>query len=268
MKQFALITGASEGLGKSLALECAKRGMDIFLVSLPSTGLPELKTFIDQSFEVFVDYLELDLTDDESCQYFLEYVKSKNYPISFLINNAGVGGNYQFGNEDFSVFNRMIQLNIKSLTMITHGMLNILSKNCKSYILNVSSMIIHFEGPFKQVYGATKSFIFYFSKSLSIELKDKNIQVTVLCPGGINSNIKMARINNKCNLFQQISVLYPEEVAAYSIEKTMKGKSVIIPGKIVNFYFIFSKLLPNQFKNWLIKINNTKLIKSQEALSQ
>ncbi|WP_373521941.1 SDR family NAD(P)-dependent oxidoreductase [Aquiflexum sp.] len=268
MKHFALITGASEGLGKSLALECANKGMDILLVSLPSTGLPELKLLLDQNFEVFVDYLEIDLTDDESCHYLIEYVKSKEYPISFLINNAGVGGNYQFGNQDFAVFNRMIQLNIKALTMITHGMINVLAKNSQSFILNVSSMIIHFEGPYKQVYGATKSFIFYFSKSLSIELKDKNIQVTVLCPGGINSNIKMARINNQCNLLQQISVLYPEEVAAYSIEKTMKGKNVIIPGKIVNLYFIFSKLLPNQFRNWLIKTNNTKLIKSQQALSQ
>jgi short-subunit dehydrogenase len=268
MKHFALITGASEGLGKSLAFECANRGMDILLVSLPFTGLPALKTLINQNFDVFVDYLEIDLTDDESCHFLIDYVKSKKYPISFLINNAGIGGNYQFGNEDFSVFNRMIQLNIKALTQITHGMINILAKNPQSYILNVSSMVIHFEGPYKQVYGATKSFIFYFSKSLSIELSDKNIQVTVLCPGGINSNIKMARINNKCNLLQQISVLYPEEVATYTIDKTFKGKTVIIPGKIVNFYFIFSKLIPNQFKNWLIKSNNSKLMASQEAIKQ
>lgn len=268
MKHFALITGASEGLGKSLAFECANRGMDILLVSLPFTGLSELKTLINQNFDVLVDFLEIDLTDDESCHYLIEYVKTKEYPISFLINNAGVGGNYQFGNEDFSVFNRMIQLNIKALTHITHGMINILAKNPQSYILNVSSMVIHFEGPFKQVYGATKSFIFYFSKSLSIELSDKNIQVTVLCPGGINSNIKMARINNKCNLLQQISVLYPEEVAAYTIEKTFKGKTVIIPGKIVNLYFIFSKLIPNQFRNWLIRSNNSKLMESQEAIKQ
>ncbi|WP_373493114.1 SDR family NAD(P)-dependent oxidoreductase [Aquiflexum sp.] len=268
MKHFALITGASEGLGKSLAFECANKGMDILLVALPSTGLPELKIFLDQNFDVFVDYMEIDLTDDESCHYLIEYVKLKEYPISFLINNAGVGGNYQFGNEDFSVFNRMIQLNIKALTLITHGMVNILSNHPQSYILNVSSLIIHFEGPYKQVYGATKSFIFYFSKSLSIELKEKNIQVTVLCPGGINTNIKMSMINNRCNLLQLISVLYPEEVAAYTIEKTLKGKDVIIPGKIVNIYFIFSKLIPNQFKNWLIKYNNNKLMKSQQAISQ
>jgi len=268
MKHFALITGSSEGLGKSLALECAKRGMDILLVSLPNTGLPELRSLINQNYDVFVDYLEVDLTDDESCHYLIEYVKSKEYPISFLINNAGVGGNYQFGYEDFSVFNSMIQLNIKALTQITHGMVNILSKSPKSYILNVSSMAIHFEGPYKQVYGATKSFIFYFSKSLSIELSDRNIQVTVLCPGGINSNIKMVRMSNKCNLLQQISVLYPEEVASYSIEKTLKGKTVIIPGKIVNVYFLFSKLIPNQFKNWLIKSNNSKLMKSQQAIRQ
>jgi short-subunit dehydrogenase len=157
MKHFVLITGGSEGLGKAFAIESAKRGMDLFLVALPGSGLPDLCRLIQSNFDVFVDYMEIDLTDDESCLLLYKHVKSKNYPISFLINNAGVGGNYQFGRERFDTFNQMIQLNIKALTMVTHQMLDILHHQESAYILNVSSMAANFEGPYKQVYGATKS---------------------------------------------------------------------------------------------------------------
>jgi uncharacterized protein len=80
MKHFVLITGASEGLGKSFAIECAKRGMDLFLVSLPETGLPELSKLIDANFDIYVDFLELDLTGENSCQIMYDHVKEKNYP--------------------------------------------------------------------------------------------------------------------------------------------------------------------------------------------
>lgn len=265
MKNFALITGASQGLGKSFVLECAKRKMDILMVSLPQSGLPELKEFVKENFEIFIDYLEIDLTYPYSSSALMEYVKFKKYPVSLLINNAGLGGNFCFESEDFSLFDRMIQLNIKALAQITHGMIPILEKRPVSYILNVSSMCIHFAGPYKQVYGATKSFIFYFSNSLSIELAEKNIHVSVLCPAGINSNQKMIKIHEQCNYFQKISILDPDEVAGYSIKKTLEGKTVIIPGKIVNLYFLFSKLMPASIKRWMINATNQRLFRSQNT---
>jgi short-subunit dehydrogenase len=268
MKNFVLITGASQGLGKSFVLECAKRKMDILMVSLPFSGLPELKKFVEENFEVFIDYLEIDLTDPNSSSALIEYIRFKEYPVSILINNAGLGGNFHFESEDFTLFDRMIQLNIKALTQITHGMIPILEKRPISYILNVSSMSIYFAGPYKQVYGATKSFIFYFSNSLSIELAKKNIHVSVLCPSGINSNQKMIKIHEQCNYFQKISILDPDEVAKYSIKKTLEGKTVIIPGKIVNLYFLFSKLIPSSIKRWMINSTNQRLIRSQNNFKE
>lgn len=268
MKDFALITGASQGLGKSFVLECAKRNMDILMVSLPFSGLPELKEFIEENFNVFVDYLEIDLTDPKSNSSLIEYVNFKKYPVSLLINNAGLGGNFYFDAEDFSLFDRMIQLNIKALAQITHGLIPIMEKRPVSYILNVSSMSIYFAGPYKQVYGATKSFIFYFSNSLAFELLKKNIHVSVLCPAGINSNQKMIKIHEQCNYFQKISLLDPDEVAKYSIKKTLEGKTVIIPGKIVNLYFLFSKMIPVCIKKWMIVSTNQRLIRSQNTSSE
>lgn len=267
MTHLALITGSSDGLGKAFAIECARRGMDLLLVSLPNTGLPGLCRTIEENFPVRVNYLELDLTVESNCEKLVNYVQSTDLPISVLINNAGVGGNYDFAYEGFGTYDRMIRLNIKALTLITHGVLPILMRRKSAYILNVSSMIIHFAGPFKQVYGATKSFIYYFSKSLSIELANTRVKVSVLCPGGINSNIKAFRVNSNYNFLQTISLLYPEQVASYAIEKTMEGKEEIIPGSVVRIFYALSHLLPAQIKKWMTKSTIQRMLQSYKGLN-
>ncbi|MCL6258137.1 SDR family NAD(P)-dependent oxidoreductase [Aquiflexum sp. TKW24L] len=266
MKHFVLITGASEGLGKSFAIESAKRGMDLFLVSLPETGLPELCGLIKSNFEVFVDFLELDLTDVQNCIHLIDYVKAKNYPISFLINNAGVGGNYRFANESFIVFNRMIQLNITALTLITHKLMDTLQDQESAFILNVSSMAAHFEGPYKQVYGATKSYIYYFSKSLGQELENTNVHVSVMSPGGISSNISHIRKSQLLNIFSKSTFLDPEFVAEYGIQKCLEKRVEIIPGRLTKGYFMFSKLLPKFIKKKLIQNTTTEIFNAQTIL--
>ncbi|MCF1752669.1 SDR family NAD(P)-dependent oxidoreductase [Mariniradius sediminis] len=266
MRHFALITGSSDGLGKAFAIECAQRQMDLLLVSLPDTGLPELCKFLKDNFEVRVEYFEIDLTVESNCEKLVNHVLTKSYPISFLINNAGMGGYAHFPQEDYATFDRMIQLNIKALTIITHGILPILLKQQLSFILNVSSMIVHFAGPYKQIYGATKSYVHYFTKSLALELGNTNTKVSVLCPSGVNSNIKIFRMHNSCNFFQTISLLYPEQVADYAIIQTLKGKTEIIPGKVVRIIFTFSKLLPAQIKKWMTKMTTQRMLKSYEGL--
>lgn len=267
MKHFALITGSSDGLGKAFAIECAKRQMDLLLVSLPNTGLPELSQIIRENFGVNIDFLEMDLTVESNCEKLVNYVATKDYPVSFLINNAGMGGFAHFTNENYQTFDRMIQLNIKALTIITHGILPVLLKQQSSYILNVSSMIVHFAGPYKQIYGATKSYVQYFTKSLALELGNTNTKVSVLCPGGVNSNIKVFRMHNSCNFFQYISLLYPEQVAEYAISQTLIGKTEIIPGKVVRIMFTFSKLLPAQIKKWMTKMTTQRMLQSYKGLN-
>lgn len=267
MKHFLMITGASEGLGKSFAIESAKRGMDLFLVALPDTGLPSLCRLIESNFGVFVDFRELDLCDDQSCLNLIGYIKVKNYPVSFLINNAGVGGNYRFSNEDFSMFNTMIQLNIKAFTMITHGLLDVLQSQENSFILNVSSMMARFEGPFKQVYGATKSFIYYFSNSLRLELKNTNVHICVLLPAGIHSNINQFRMSHHLDFFSRMTYLDPEFIASLAIQKCLEKKREIIPGRLVRLTFLFSSLLPQFIKEKMIQNTTTKIFRAQNALN-
>jgi short-subunit dehydrogenase len=128
-------------------------------------------------------------------------------------------------------------------------------------------MIVHFAGPYKQIYGATKSYIYYFSKSLAIELGNTNTKVSVLCPGGVNSNIKFFKMNSACNFIQTISLLYPEQVADYAINQTLKGKTEIIPGKVVRIMFTFSRLLPVQIKKWMTKMTTQRMLQSYREIN-
>lgn len=267
MRHFALITGSSDGLGKAFAIECAQRQMDLLLVSLPDTGLPELCKFLTDNFEVRVEYFEIDLTVESNCEKLVNHVLTKSYPISFLINNAGMGGYAHFPQENYATFDRMIQLNIKALTIITHGILPVLQKQPQSFILNVSSMIVHFAGPYKQIYGATKSYVHYFSKSLALELGNTTTKVAVLCPSGINSNIKVFRMHSSCNFFQTISLLYPEQVASYAIVKTLEGKVEIIPGSVVRTMFTLSRILPAQIKKWMTRMTTQRMLQSYKGLN-
>jgi len=268
MKHVALITGGSDGLGKAMAISCAQKDMDLFLVALPGTGLPALASFIEENFEVKAGFLELDLTDMANCQYLTRYITDNQISVSFLINNAGVGGSFDYLQEDFLLFDKMILLNIRALSYLTHALVPVLAKQKKSYILNVSSMVIHFEGPFKQVYGATKSYIYFFSKCLDYELTGKNIQVSVLCPAGVNSNIKMRLLHNNCSKFQKLTLLSPENVADYAIEKCLAGKKEIIPGRLIRFLFFLSKLMPKSLKRYFTLLNNKNLAKSQKIIKE
>ena len=132
---------------------------------------------------------------------------------------------------------------------LTHLFLPELKKHQRSYILNVSSLCVFFYLAKKQVYGATKSFIYFFSKSLRKELQQQGVNVTVLCPGGINSNPFQYMLNHQASFFGRISVMNPEDIAPIAIKGLLKGKERIIPGKLNRLFMWLDKLLPAWLKN-------------------
>ena len=188
MYNYTMITGASEGLGKALAIECAKRGMNLILVSLPGIELYQLASYIRRRYKVKVCEYETDISLEHNCLELWNTIKQHHLSINMLINNAGIGGTRQFDKTKIEVWQKHIQVNITGMVYLTHLLLPELKRHSRSYILNVSSLAVFFYLPGKQVYGATKSFIYFFSKSLRRELKKDGVQVSVLCPGGINSN--------------------------------------------------------------------------------
>lgn len=258
-KVYTLITGSSEGLGKAFAIECAKRNMNLILVALPGPELIALATLIKNNYPIDVVYVGTDLCRDESCKELLAEVIAQNLQVNILINNAGIGGTVLFGQGSPLLYEKQIRLNVLATTMITRLFLPLLQENSCSHILNVGSLASFFHLPKKHVYGATKSFVYSFSKSLREELRSSNVQVSVLCPGGINTNPALTLMLKSGNYWSRVSVMNPEEVAQVAINGLLSGKDVIIPGRLNKFFMLLDKLLPNFFKRILIGGSMKKL---------
>jgi short-subunit dehydrogenase len=264
---YTLITGASEGFGKALAIECARRGMNLILVALPGPELHCLGDFIRRNYCVDTVCIEKDLCRDKSCLELFNEVSELNLPVNMLINNAGIGSTVLFEKGSIGLYERQIRLNVLATTLLTRLFLGLLKRHSPSYILNVGSMASFFHLPKKQVYGATKSFIYSFSKSLRKELQDDHIRVSVLCPGGMNTNHAVTLMNRTGNCLSRLSVMNPEDAVPVAIDGLLKGKDVIIPGRLNRLFMLLDKVLPSRIKE-LITRNGMKKLNADHSLTR
>lgn len=258
-KNYCLITAASEGFGRALAIECAGRKMNLILVALPGPELFYLANFIERNYKVEVIVFEKDLTKEEECMELFKEVCERNYNINILVNNAGLGNTQLFSEGSIAFYKQQLKLNVVATTLLTRLFLDMLRNNTPAYILNVGSLCSFFYLAKKQVYGATKSFIYFFSKSLRRELENENIHVSVICPGSMNTNTSVILLNKKSSWLSQLAVMNPEEVAPIAIDGLLKRKEVIIPGSVNKLFLVLNKLIPASLKK-VITNNQMKLL--------
>ncbi|MBD0832457.1 SDR family NAD(P)-dependent oxidoreductase [Aestuariibaculum sediminum] len=259
MKIYSVITGASQGFGKAMALEFAKRKMNLVLIALPNSGLKDVSEFIQQHFAVEVRYLELDLSLVESCYSISKYIKKHQLQIKYLVNNAGVLSRGLFSSLDEQFILRQIDVNVTTPTLLVRLLLGNLKTNAPSGILNISSMASFFALPTKQVYGGTKAYLTSFSKSLAKELKQDNVSVTAICPGGLNTTTRLCYQNRLLGWVSRKSVLNPEDAAVIAVQSLLRRKEVVIPGFINNCLMVLDKILPEFIKDKLANREIKKL---------
>lgn len=258
-QQTALITGASEGLGKSFAFELASRNIDLFLISLPGSGLQDLSNYIRINFNIRVSCLELDLTRPESLTEIFDTLKEEDRVADILINNAGLGNWSWFEEKNIDFYRTQIDLNITSTVLLTRLFLDQVNKETDSYILNVGSLGGHFIVPMKQVYGATKSFISYFTRCLQLEQSGTKVHISLLSPGGINTKPELLVLNHSLKGISKATILEPEEVAKVAIQGLLKGKKEIVPGALNRMLLILDMIIPAFLKEMIMR-RNLKII--------
>lgn len=259
---YTLITGASEGLGKAFALECAGRRQNLIIVALPLSGLCHLAAFIRSNYNVDVIEHEMDLSVEKNCYQLYQQVVKSGVRVNILINNAGIGNTRGFIESCFESYKQQVDLNITSVVLLTHLFLPAM-QNQPSYILNISSLSTFFYLPKKQVYGATKSFIYSFSRSLRKELSPLNISVSVLCPGGMNTNLHQYISNKSLSFITRLSLVDPHKVASIAITGLLKGKEKIIPGRLNRLFLLLDKVVLQSLKDMLIIRQVNRIAKSQ-----
>lgn len=241
---YTLITGTSSGIGKEMAFYCASLGMNILNVALPNSGLKEVNENIIQKFKVKSDFFEIDLANPEGPDQVYKWVKENNYQVNFLINNAGMAGTSIFEESSGKYINDRIMVNIRALVILTHLFIPALKMHEKSYILNVGSLSAFFSIPYKSLYAASKSFVVNFSRALKTELKKSNITISVVCPNGVRTNVGTNKRIDAHGLMGRITSIPATKVAQVAVDNALKGKFLIIPGKINYLLLILSKVIP------------------------
>ncbi len=257
--EYALITGASKGIGKAIAYQLAKKKINILLVARSEDLLKELAQDIKKIHSVDADYFATDLSDPNAAQHVRQWCLQKNYAINILVNNAGYGLWGRFDTLTLEEQNNMLRLNMSTLVNLTYELLPTLKAAKKSYILNVASTAAYQAVPTLSLYAASKAFVLSFSRGLKIELKNTPISVSCISPGPTTSDfVNRARMGSAIQKKAEQFSMTAEKVAEIAISGMFSGKAEIIPGisnkltaKITSF---IPKWLPEKIAENLYKV--------------
>lgn len=256
-EKYAVITGASQGLGYAFAKELAAQKLNLVLISLPGQDLCRLAVHLSDTYNVKVRYYETDLSVKENVINLCEWL-NRYFNIYVLINNAGLGGTQKFTDASVQYINSIIQVNVVATSLLTHQLLPNLLKQPQAYILNVSSMAAFSPIGYKTVYPASKTFIHSFSRGLSEELKNTGVVVSVVNPGAMATNEEVCKRIKKLGYIGKLTLLQPEKVAGRCIRQLFRKDRVIM---VNPWSWLVMALLPVWIKLPLLTYNIKKEIK-------
>lgn len=226
-EKYAVITGASQGLGSAFARELAAQHLNLVLVSLPHQNLAAFARVIGDTYQVKVHYYETDLSIKKNVLALCEWINA-NFEVRVLINNAGLGGTKKFTEASMQYIDTIMQVNVVATSLLTHQLLPNLLLQREAFILNVSSMAAFSPIGYKTVYPASKTFIHSFSRGLSEELKNTGVVVSVVNPGAMATNEEVTNRIKKLGYLGRLTLLKPEKVAGRCIRQLFKKDRVIM----------------------------------------
>lgn len=250
MNNVALITGASSGIGMELARIHAEKKGDLIIVARRKAELEILKAELEKKYQISVKIIVKDLTVLNAAEEIYTEVTNSGITISYLINNAGFGGQGKFHERDWNSDLQMIQLNILALTALTRFFLPDFVKRNTGKILNVSSTASLMPGPLQAVYYATKAYVTSFSNAIAEELTGTNITVTALLPGATETNFAKTSGMDQTDLFTK--TVQPYEIALAGYNGMLAGKLNIIAG-LTSGQKILTALIPFLPKKMMLK---------------
>lgn len=232
----ALITGASSGIGRDIAINLSKKGYDLILVARDLEKLNEVKSKLHTNVEV----VSMDVSNAENCKELHE----KYQNIDILVNNAGFGDCGYFTKTSLDKELKMIDTNIVAYHVLTKLYLQDMKQKNSGKILNVASIAGFMPGPLMATYYSTKAYVVRLSEAIREELKkeNSNVQISILCPGPVNTNF-----NKVVDVQFALKGLSSEYVAKYAVDKLFKGKFYIVPGWKIKLARFGAKIAPNNF---------------------
>ena len=247
MKNVALITGASSGLGKEFARIHAGRGGDLVLVARREAELQSLKKELQDKYKIEVMLFPFDLTAADAVEKIVNEIDANAIQIDVLINNAGFGGYGNFHERELHRELEMIKLNVEALTKLTHYMLPQMLKRNAGHILNVASVAGFMPGPLQSVYFATKAFVVSFTQGVASEVSGSGVKVSALCPGPVHTGFEDAAGLGGGNLFKGAAKAHKTALIGYN--GMLKGRRII-----------FNQLIYRFLINWIAPLVPRKIL--------
>lgn len=255
MNRWALITGASGGIGAEMAKILSSDNYHLILVDQSEIGLKELATSISRSnAQIRIITMTIDLCVEHAAIEVYRKVKAEAIDLEILINNAGFGALGFFNELDWNRENRMIRLHVETLTYLTKVFLRDMLIAGRGKILNVASVAAFRPSPLMAVYNATKAYILSFSEAISNEVKGSGVSITVLCPGltrtGFQKNVGVGSPDFIKNHWLSDSA---EQVARSGIKAMHANKSIVVPGFLNNLLISIQRILPRKIITSLMR---------------
>jgi short-subunit dehydrogenase len=246
MKKVAIVTGASSGIGRDIAIQLARESYHLVVTARRKERLEDLKKQIESQTQSSCYVLACDLTNRSSLQNLidesLKWSESIGGELSVLVNNAGSGVWDRFIEIPVETSQRDIDVNVVALTTLSyHFIREVKKKGNEASILNIASMAAFMPVANYAVYSATKAYVKHFSEVLDYELKETNISVTCVCPGGVKTEfVELAGQRLK----DEKGIMSSPEVAKYSVVAMKKKKLIAVPG-LLNRLSLSIRHLPN-----------------------
>lgn len=233
----ALITGATSGIGMSIAENLSKKGWELILTGRNYKVLKELQSRLETRTEI----IQADLSKKDDVFKVYRFCQRKS--VDMLVNNAGYGIFGKFDETDLNDEIDMINVNITALHILTKLFLRDFKKRNSGKILNVASSAGFLTGPLLSSYYASKNYVVRLSLAVAEELRrdHSKVTITILCPGPVDTNF-----NNRAGVSFSMKPISAEYAAEYAIEKTLSGKLLAMPGLSVKAGVFASRFVPNR----------------------
>lgn len=243
--KYAVVTGASSGIGWHISKELAARGYSIVAVSNQPDHLKNLKSELEKGFQINVETINCDLSKTNAAESVFDFCKQKKIKVEVLVNNAGALVYGEVINIDIEVTEKILQLHMNTPVMLCRLFGEVMQKSQKGYILNVSSISAVMPYPTISLYGPTKAFLRHFTRALRTEMKGNGVRVLCLLPGATATALYNSE---KINIPLAVSIgimKKPENVAKIGVTALFKNRAESIPGLLNKLIMIFTPLIPN-----------------------
>ena len=239
---YALVTGASSGIGECFARCLARRGCNLVLVARSGVKLEALAVELWSVHRVLAEPLVFDLSVPGAAAQLARALRERGLTIDLLVNNAGFGARGRFWELPLDRQSEMMRLNVDALVELTHLLLPPMVEERRGAIINVSSTAGFQPVPYTSVYGATKAFVTAFSEGLREELNGYGVRVVTLCPGGTKTNFHVASNYGRPRL--PGGRMEPEPVVRAALEALDRGGGLVVPGLRNKLSLVGQRLAP------------------------